>query len=72
LEFAGDEDARVRLDKMLDRLLDCHLMGNTGLWREHLQNDGTPIRDTVPATSLYHLFLALTEVLRVRDGIMVL
>jgi len=47
-------------------------MGDTGLWREHLQSDGTPIRDTVPATSLYHLFLALTEVLRVRDGIMVL
>jgi mannose/cellobiose epimerase-like protein (N-acyl-D-glucosamine 2-epimerase family) len=69
MEFAGDEDARARLDEMLDRLFDCHLMGDTGLWREQLQPDGSPIRDTVPATSLYHLFLALTEVLRVRDGI---
>lgn len=69
LEFAGDKDARARLDEMLDRLFDCHLMGDTGLWREQLQRDGAPIRDTVPATSLYHLFLALTEVLRVRDGV---
>lgn len=69
LEFAGDESARARLDEMLDRLFDCHLMADTGLWHEQLERDGTPIRDTVPATSLYHIFLALTEVLRVRDGI---
>ena len=69
LEFANDEAARARLNEMLDRLFDCHIMGNTGLWREQLERDGTPIRDTVPATSLYHLFLALTEVLRVRDGV---
>lgn len=69
LEFAGDTAARARLDTLLDRLFDCYLMGDTGLWREQLQRDGTPIRDTVPATSLYHIFLALTEVLRVRDGI---
>jgi mannose/cellobiose epimerase-like protein (N-acyl-D-glucosamine 2-epimerase family) len=69
LEFAGDEAARARLDEMLDRLFDCHILGDTGLWREQLERDGTPIRDTVPATSLYHLFLALTEVLRVRDGV---
>lgn len=69
LEFAGDEPARARLDEMLDLLFDRHLMGDTGLWREQLERDGTPIRNTVPATSLYHIFLALTEVLRVRDGI---
>ena len=72
IEFIGDEAARARLDDLLDRLFACHLIGNTGLWREHLARDGTPLRDTVPATSLYHLFLALTEVLRVRDGVMVL
>ena len=54
---------------MLDRLFECYLIADTGLWSEHLQRDGTPLRDTVPATSLYHLFLALTEVLRVRDGV---
>jgi mannose/cellobiose epimerase-like protein (N-acyl-D-glucosamine 2-epimerase family) len=69
LEFAGDTSAAARLDTLLDRLFACHVMGETGLWREHLQRDGAPLRDTVPATSLYHLFLALTEVLRVRDGI---
>lgn len=69
LEFAGDTAARARLDTLLERLFECHLRDNTGLWREHLRRDGTSIRETVPATSLYHLFLALTEVLRVRDGI---
>ena len=68
IEFAGDKSARARLDAMLERLFDCHLAEDTGLWRDHLQRDGTPLRDAVPATSLYHLFLALTEVLRVRDG----
>jgi len=72
LEFAGDEAARARLDEMLERLFDCYILEDTGLWREQLRRDGTPIRDTAPATSLYHLFLALTEVLRVRDGIMAL
>jgi mannose/cellobiose epimerase-like protein (N-acyl-D-glucosamine 2-epimerase family) len=40
-----------------------------GVWHEHLNQAGKSIRDNVPATSFYHLFLALTEVLRVRDGI---
>jgi mannose/cellobiose epimerase-like protein (N-acyl-D-glucosamine 2-epimerase family) len=69
IEFAGDTAAPGRLEDLLERLFDCHLVGDTGVWREHLRRDGTPLRDTVPATSLYHLFLALTEVLRVRDGI---
>lgn len=69
LEFTGDMEAHARLDTLLERLFECHLVGETGLWREHLQRDGAPIRDKVPATSLYHLFLALTEVLRVRDGV---
>ena len=69
LEFTGDTAVRERLDALLERLFDRHLMGDSGLWREHLQRDGTPIRDTVPATSLYHLVFALTEVLRVRDGV---
>ena len=69
IEFAADDDARGRLDDLLDRVFACHLMNGTGLWREHLARDGTALRNTVPATSLYHLFLALTEVLRVRDGI---
>lgn len=69
MEFAGDESARAHLDEMLERLFDCHLMGDTGLWREQLQRGGEPIRHSVPATSLYHLFLALTEVLRVRDNL---
>lgn len=69
LEFTADTAAGERLEALLERLFDCHLMADSGLWREHLQRDGTPIRDTVPATSLYHLVFALTEVLRVRDGV---
>ncbi len=69
LEFAGDSAARARLDTLLERLFNCHQLEDTGLWREHLQRDGESLRDTVPATSLYHLFLALTEALRVRDGV---
>ena len=69
IEFAGDAAAHAHLEDLLERLFACYLAEDTGLWREHLQRDGKPLRDTVPATSLYHLFLALTEVLRVRDNI---
>ena len=69
LEFTGDEAARALLDAQLEHLFACHLLDQTGLWREHLARDGAALRDSAPATSLYHLFLALSEVLRVRDGI---
>lgn len=69
LEWAGDDSAGERLDEILERLFACHLQDDSGLWREHLSRTGAPLRDTVPATSLYHLFLALSEVLRVRDGV---
>ncbi len=68
LELKLDKAAEFRLEFLLNRLFDFYFINETGLWREHITKDGEPIRDSVPATSLYHLFIALTEVLRVRDG----
>ncbi|MCH2548725.1 MAG: AGE family epimerase/isomerase [Alphaproteobacteria bacterium] len=69
LELELDKTSETRLEFLLDRLFKLYLINDTGLWREHIARDGEPIRHSVPATSFYHLFIALTEVLRVRDGV---
>jgi N-acylglucosamine 2-epimerase/mannose-6-phosphate isomerase len=38
-----------------------------GTWVDAFDADGKPAADTVPASTLYHLFLAFAEVLRVSD-----
>ena len=36
----------------------------TGLWSDEFSKDGRPLATTVPASTLYHLYLAFSEVLR--------
>lgn len=69
MEFHHDDAAAMRLEELLDRLFALYLSVSPGNWQEHLDKQGQSFSKTTPATSLYHLFLALTEVLRVRDGI---
>jgi len=38
-----------------------------GGWLEHLDANGQPIVDYIPASSLYHLSLAFTEIIRVNE-----
>jgi len=50
---------------LLDRYLGPALKGR---WFDNLDEDGTPIADRIPASSLYHLFLAFAEAMRVETA----
>lgn len=39
-----------------------------GTWVDAFGGSGKPVVDSIPASTLYHVFLAFTEVLRVSDG----
>ena len=63
----GDNTARGRLDRLLSGLFDNYLRAD-GLWQDHLRRDGTGFAARAPASSFYHVFLALSEVLRLAAG----
>ena len=67
LEDGPDADAAAHLEVLLERLFGLYLAVGQGNWQDHLDARGGAIAETAPASSLYHLFLCLTEVLRVRD-----
>jgi mannose/cellobiose epimerase-like protein (N-acyl-D-glucosamine 2-epimerase family) len=59
---AGDPGARAFADAMAAALLDTFLRGPfEGGWIDHVGQDRTPRVSYVPASSLYHLFLAGAE-----------
>ena len=60
-----DTAAAERAETLLQNLFEKYLDRETGHWREHLDRAGQSLRDRTPASSFYHVFLALTEVLRV-------
>ena len=50
-------------------LLDRYLAHSPrGTWIDAFDADGKPVVDTIPASTLYHVFLAFAEVLRVSDA----
>ncbi len=49
-------------------LLDRYLSPR-GMWRDHFDRDGTCVAELVPASTLYHVFLAISELLRHEDGL---
>lgn len=69
MEFANDDEAALRLEELLERMFELYFAPGNGNWQDHLDVNGKPIAETSPASSFYHVFLALTEVLRVRDRI---
>ena len=69
MEFANDDQAAMRLEELLDRMFELYFAGGHGNWQDHLDVNGKGLAEIAPASSFYHVFLALTEVLRVRDGI---
>ncbi len=58
----GDEQAAAWAGRMSQTLFD-HFLDQpfTGGWTDHRQSDLSPLVDYVPASSLYHLFLAAAE-----------
>lgn len=62
---AGDrESARARISPAVDAIFDNYLISDTGIWNDQLDAAGKPVSTFVPATSLYHLFLAFAETLQ--------
>jgi mannose/cellobiose epimerase-like protein (N-acyl-D-glucosamine 2-epimerase family) len=58
----GDERAAARAAQTIDRLL-ASFLGRpvAGGWIDHVDASGSPIVDTMPASTLYHVFLAAAE-----------
>ncbi|PZU10301.1 AGE family epimerase/isomerase [Sphingomonas sp.] len=62
---AGDDEAFTLAESMANQLLGTFLNRPfTGGWIDHVSETGVPLVDYVPASSLYHLFLAATEARR--------
>ena len=64
-DAGGDALAAGFAEEMAGRLLETFLdRPFSGGWIDHIAEDGTPLVDYVPASSLYHLFLAAAETQR--------
>ncbi len=52
-----------------NRLLRHHLaVTPAGAWMDQLSEDGAPKSNRIPASTLYHLMVSFTEVLRIKDA----
>jgi mannose/cellobiose epimerase-like protein (N-acyl-D-glucosamine 2-epimerase family) len=62
----GDRAAAARAARTIDRLLAVFLgRPVAGGWIDHVDANGAPIVDAMPASTLYHVFLAAAEADRV-------
>jgi mannose/cellobiose epimerase-like protein (N-acyl-D-glucosamine 2-epimerase family) len=62
----GDREATARAAQTIDRLLAVFLgRPIAGGWIDHVDATGAPIVDAMPASTLYHVFLAAAEADRV-------
>jgi mannose/cellobiose epimerase-like protein (N-acyl-D-glucosamine 2-epimerase family) len=62
----GDRQAAARAGQTIDRLLGAFLgRPVAGGWIDHVDANGAPIVDHMPASTLYHVFLAAAEADRV-------
>jgi N-acylglucosamine 2-epimerase/mannose-6-phosphate isomerase len=67
-ELDGVDPARV-IDPTVELLLQRHLSNNPpGTWIDAFDGDGKPTAKNVPVSTLYHVFLAFAEVLRISDS----
>jgi len=58
------EAARERIAPAVDAIFDNYFVPDTGIWNDQIDTAGNRVSEFVPATSLYHLFLAFAETLR--------
>jgi mannose/cellobiose epimerase-like protein (N-acyl-D-glucosamine 2-epimerase family) len=62
----GDTSSWSAIDQFASALLERYLPTDPwGLWRDHFGADSILLSKAVPASSLYHLFVAISELLRV-------
>ncbi len=67
---ATGKDPREAVASSARVLLDQYLATDIpGLWREKFRADGTIDASDVPASTLYHVFLAFTEILRLEEAL---
>ena len=65
----GDAEASPRAARTIDRLMAVFLgRPVAGGWIDHVDANGAPIVDSMPASTLYHVFLAAAEADRVWGG----
>ena len=65
-ESTGDANAAPRAARTIDRLLAVFLgRPVSGGWVDHVDANGAPLIDFMPASTLYHVFLAAAEADRV-------
>ncbi|NIA71780.1 hypothetical protein HBA54_24600 [Pelagibius litoralis] len=64
-ERCGDPTAKAGSEPLLKSMFTHFVSFDHALWQDQLDGDGKMIAPAIPASSLYHLFLALAEVLRV-------
>ena len=63
---AGDTNAGARAARVIDRLMQVFLgRPVAGGWVDHIDANGAPLVDFMPASTFYHVFLALAEAHRV-------
>jgi len=68
-ERSGTIDAR-RLDELLVTLFSRFLYGPVdGTWIDRLDARLAPVEPKIPSSSLYHLFLAIAELLRLEPAL---
>ena len=57
----------VTIARTLGNILDLYLApAPTGCWRDQLDAEGRPLDQPIPASTLYHLFLAFAELFRLQ------
>ncbi len=56
--------ARAHIAPAVDAIFANYLIPDTGIWNDQIDAKGRKVSESVPATSLYHLFLAFAETLR--------
>jgi len=68
-EFAGRRDLTV-IAETVSNLLDRYLAhAPAGTWLDQFDEGGRPISKTIPASTLYHVYLAFAELLRLAPDI---
>lgn len=60
---SDNKEAQAVFDKTLECFLDRYMDTETGLWHEILDEDMNKISDYLPATTPYHIYLALLDCL---------
>jgi len=60
--------AHARIAPAVDAIFDNYFIPDSGIWNDQLDASGKSVSIYIPATSLYHLFLAFAETLRFYDA----